>query len=79
MSGWQPERPVSIIAGTPPGGGLDRAAHALLKAITAERLLAVPVAVVNVPGDGARKAWTVVDAHRRDAHFVRCSRPAISV
>ena len=27
---WQPEREIEIIAGTPPGGGLDRSARALV-------------------------------------------------
>jgi tripartite-type tricarboxylate transporter receptor subunit TctC len=44
------------VAGTAPGGGLDRVARAL--AHDAARVLDVPVEVVNVPGDGARRAWT---------------------
>ena len=43
-----------IIAGTPPGGGLDRTARALVSAIASRHLVDTPVAVVNVPGDGAR-------------------------
>jgi putative tricarboxylic transport membrane protein len=54
---WQPEREIEIVAGTPPGGGLDRSARALLKAITDNGLLDVPVRVVNVGGEGGRKAW----------------------
>ena len=76
MSAWQPERAVQLIAGTPPGGGLDRVARALAKAITEARLLDVPVEVVNVPGDGARRAWTqVIDKHAGDAHVVGISSP----
>jgi putative tricarboxylic transport membrane protein len=51
---WRPEREIEIVAGTPPGGGLDRAARALLKAMEATGLLEVPARVHNVPGDGAR-------------------------
>jgi putative tricarboxylic transport membrane protein len=73
---WQPARGVQIIAGTPPGGGLDRVARALAKAIAEGHLLDVPVEVVNVPGDGARRAWTqVVDKHEGDAHVVAISSP----
>ena len=76
MSAWQPERAVQLVAGTPPGGGLDRVARALAKAITQARLLDVPVDVVNVPGDGARRAWTqVIDKHAGDAHVVGISSP----
>jgi putative tricarboxylic transport membrane protein len=78
MSGWQPDHTVRIVAGTPPGGGLDRAARALLSAIEAERLLAVPAEVVNVPGDGARKAWATIDAARADAHVIAISSPNLT-
>jgi putative tricarboxylic transport membrane protein len=73
---WQPERTVQLVAGTPPGGGLDRVARALEKAIVAAKLLDVPVEVLNVPGDGARKCWTdFVDKHPGDAHVLGISSP----
>ncbi len=55
---WKPERAVHIVAGTPPGGGLDRVARALAKAIAETHRVEVPIEVINVPGDGARRAWT---------------------
>jgi len=70
---WRPERPVDIVAGTPPGGGLDRAARALLQAIESARLLDVPSRVENVPGDGARKCWEYLDQRRGDPHVVAIS------
>jgi len=76
MSAWQPERTLQIVAGTPPGGGLDRVARALAKAIEQANLLAMPLEVVNVPGDGARRAWThFIDNHPGDAHVVGISSP----
>ena len=73
---WKPQRTVQLIAGTPPGGGLDRVARALAAAITEARLLDVAVEVVNVPGDGARKAWTgFVDKHPGDGHVLGISSP----
>lgn len=70
---WHPEREIEIVAGTPPGGGLDRAARALAKAIQTNRLLDVPVRVNNVPGDGARKCWTYLDGRAGDPHVVAVS------
>jgi putative tricarboxylic transport membrane protein len=67
-STWHPQREVEIVAGTPPGGGLDRSARALVKAIESKRLLDVPVTVNNVPGDGGRKAWVYLDQHPGDPH-----------
>lgn len=75
---WRPERAVEIVAGTPPGGGLDRAARALVAAIEAAKLLGVPVTVKNVPGDGARKAWAYMDEHRGDPHIVSVSHPNLT-
>ena len=36
---WTPERPVQIVAGTPPGGGLDRVARALSGHAEIERVI----------------------------------------
>ena len=67
---WKPEREIEIVAGTPPGGGLDRSARALAKAIEANRLVDVPVEVVNVGGDGGRKAWVHMERHAGDGHVI---------
>lgn len=75
---WHPQRDLEIVAGTPPGGGLDRTARALLHAIEAHRLIDVGVRVTNVPGDGARKAWAYMDGHRADPHVVSISHPNLT-
>jgi putative tricarboxylic transport membrane protein len=76
---WTPERALTLAAGTPPGGGLDRVARALEKAIAAAGTVAVPVSVENVPGDGARRVWTeFVDAHPGDGHVVSISSPNLT-
>lgn len=72
---WKPQREIEIVAGTPPGGGLDRSARALAKAIEASRLLDVPVKVVNVGGDGGRKAWVHMEGCAGDGHVVSISSP----
>ncbi len=79
MSVWRPQRAVQIVAGTPPGGGLDRVARALERAFAEAKLIGVPVEVVNVPGDGARRAWTqVVDKHPGDPHVLSISSPNLT-
>jgi len=75
MTAWRPERPIEIVAGTPPGGGLDRSARALFKAIDVNRLVDVPVKVVNVGGDGGRKAWTHIERRAGDGHIIGISSP----
>jgi putative tricarboxylic transport membrane protein len=71
-SSWKPERAIDILAGTPPGGGLDRTARTLAAA------LAIPCNVVNVPGDGARKVWKSVDARAGDPHLLCISSPNLT-
>jgi len=75
---WGPERAIEIVAGTPPGGGLDRTARALAAALEAARVLEVPVTVRNVPGDGARRAWSYMDEHRGDPHVLCVSHPNLT-
>lgn len=70
MSAWRPQRAVEIVAGTPPGGGLDRSARALFTAIESKRLLDVPVTVNNIAGDGGRKAWAWLDRKSGDPHVL---------
>ena len=72
---WKPDREIEIVAGTPPGGGLDRSARALLKSITANGLVDVPVKVVNVGGDGGRNAWRHMERHAGDGHVIGISSP----
>ncbi len=76
---WQPEGALQIIAGTPPGGGLDRVARALAGAIAQSGLIQVSVEVINVAGDGARRAWThYVDNHAGDGHVLGISSPNLT-
>jgi putative tricarboxylic transport membrane protein len=72
---WRPERAIEIVAGTPRGGGLDRSARALAKAIEANALVDVPVKVVNVGGEGGRKAWVHVERYAGDGHVIAISSP----
>jgi putative tricarboxylic transport membrane protein len=72
---WKPERAIEIVAGTPPGGGLDRSARALLRSIESNGLLDVPVSVVNVGGEGGRKAWSHIERYAGDGHVIGISSP----
>ena len=72
-SAWKPEQEIKIVAGTPPGGGLDRAARALVNAIEANRLSNVPVRVHNLPGDGGKKCWAYLNGRAGDPSVVSIS------
>ncbi|MGA7531147.1 MAG: hypothetical protein WBW27_04545 [Pseudolabrys sp.] len=76
---WKPDRLVQIVAGTPPGGGLDRVARAIAKALAEGSLIDVPIEIVNVPGGGARRAWThYIDNHQGDGQIIGISSPNLT-
>jgi len=75
---WRPQRQIEIVAGTPPGGGLDRSARALAAAMKADGLLDVPVKVVNIGGAGGRKAWEHVERYAGDGHVIGISSPNLT-
>jgi putative tricarboxylic transport membrane protein len=75
-TGWKPKDGVEIIAGTPPGGGTDRSARALLKAIEANKLMDVPAKVVNIAGAGGQKAWMHIAGRAGDANLIGINAPS---
>jgi putative tricarboxylic transport membrane protein len=62
---------VEIIAGTPPGGGQDRAARALAAALGFETF------VTNVPGRGGGNGWDRLHERRADPGVVSISSPTL--
>jgi putative tricarboxylic transport membrane protein len=77
-SAWTPAHEVEIVAGTPPGGGVDRAARALAAAMEATHLVAVPIKVVNQGGDGGRNCWRYVERFAGDGHVIGVSSPNLT-
>lgn len=73
MIEWQPSEQVEIIAGTPPGGGQDRAARALAAAL--EATCDIDVAVSNMPGRGGGTAWEALSKRRGDPHVLSVASP----
>ena len=75
---WQPQRDLEIVAGTPPGGGLDRTARVVVQVVKAHGLVDVSIRVTNVPGEGARRAWALMDTRADDPHVVSVSHGNIT-
>ena len=75
---WRPERAIEIVAGTPPGAGLDRTARALARAIESGALVDVAVQVINMPGDASRKIWTYLDRFPHDPHVLVVTSPNVT-
>ena len=69
LTAWTPTRPVELIVGVSPGGGVDRTARTLQKIIQDKRLLEVPLNVVNKPGGGGTIAQAYMSQRAGDAHY----------
>jgi putative tricarboxylic transport membrane protein len=66
---WAPNKPVEMLVGVSPGGGIDRTARILQKIMQDKRLVATPVNVVNKPGGGSTIVQAYLNLHPGDAHY----------
>jgi putative tricarboxylic transport membrane protein len=55
--GWKPTKDVEFVIPFAVGGGADLMARVIHKIITEEKLVPVPVALVNKPGGGGAAGW----------------------
>ena len=67
---WKPEKPVEIVIGTSPGGPQDRTGRLLQKILQEQKLVAVPINVVNKPGGGGAIGLTYLGQHPGDGHYL---------
>ncbi|MGQ0525087.1 MAG: tripartite tricarboxylate transporter substrate-binding protein [Betaproteobacteria bacterium] len=70
---WRPTSAVEVIVGTPPGGGQDRPARALMRVLEADGLVEVPMKLTNLPGKGGGNAWDAVRSRAGDPHVLSIS------
>jgi putative tricarboxylic transport membrane protein len=72
---WKPSKPIEIIVGVAPGGALDVQARLMQRIL--QPLVGVPVNVVNKVGSGSAVAWSYLNQHAGDAHFVSLTSPTL--
>jgi len=72
-SAWRPNSEVELIVGTPPGGGQDRPARALMRVLEARGLVAVPMRLTNMAGRGGSNAWDALRRRAGDPHVLSIS------
>jgi putative tricarboxylic transport membrane protein len=76
-AGWKPTKPVEIVVGVSPGGGIDRTARIIQKIMQERQLVPVPVNVVNKPGGGGTIAQAYLNQRTGDAHYFEVSATSI--
>ena len=69
-SGWKPDRPIEFVVQAAAGGGSDIFARTMAKILTAEKIVTVPVNVVNKPGGSGAVAYAYVKTKRGDPHVI---------
>jgi putative tricarboxylic transport membrane protein len=74
---WKPNKPVELIVQSAPGGGTDITARLIQKIIETERLLDVPVTVVNKPGGGGNVALAYLNQKAGDGHYLQIASAAV--
>src|SRR5262245_22608422 len=74
---WKPGKPVEIVIGVSPGGGIDRVARVIQKIAQEQRLIDVPLNVANKPGGGGALALTSLQQHAGDAHFLQITATSL--
>ena len=67
---WKPEKPIEIVAPSGPGGTTDRTARVIARILTQQKLVDVPVNVVNKPGGSGMIGLTYLNQHPGDAHYI---------
>jgi putative tricarboxylic transport membrane protein len=76
-SDWRPTGEIELVAGTPPGGGQDRPARALIDVLNKQGLLGQPVKLTNIAGRGGGNAWDYLRTKAGNPHVLAINSPTI--
>ncbi len=68
--GWRPERPLEFVVAVSAGGATDATARLIQRILLNNRMVDVPVIIVNKPGGGGNLALNYLDQHVGDGHSV---------
>jgi putative tricarboxylic transport membrane protein len=69
-SNWKPDRPVEFVVQAAAGGGSDIFARTMAKILTDEKIVRVPVNVVNKPGGSGAVAYSYLRGKRGDPNVI---------
>ena len=70
QTGWKPDNPVEIIVPSGPGGGTDHTGRVVQQVMQQQKLVAVPVNVVNKTGGGGAIAVNYLNQFRGNGHYM---------
>ena len=67
---WKPDRAVELIVGTAPGAAPDLTARTIQRILQTRRIFDGSMNVVNKPGGGNVVAWTYLNQHAGNGHYL---------
>ena len=76
---WKPQRPVELIVGSAAGNSNDLMLRLISQVTQEKRLLDVPMNVMNKPGGGNNVAWTYLNQHANDGHYLMMANLNLSL
>jgi putative tricarboxylic transport membrane protein len=74
---WRPDKPVEIVTPSAAGGSNDRVARMIQKIVQEEKLVPVPVSVINKPGGNQTLSRAYLQQHPGDAHYFDIGNPTL--
>ncbi len=74
---WSPSKNVEVVVPNPPGGSNDKTARSLERILITNKLLPVTLSIQNKSGGGGSIAYTYVQQHPGDPHYLVVAGPAI--
>ncbi len=74
---WRPDKAVEIILPTAPGGFNDNIARLIQKVVQDEKMLAVPVVIMNRSGGNQTLAPAYLSQRGGDAHYLMYTTPTV--
>ena len=70
---WKPSRNVELVAASAAGGGSDNLARLIQKILQEQKIIDVPMTVINKPASGGVVAWSGLNQNPMDGHHLSIS------
>jgi putative tricarboxylic transport membrane protein len=74
---WSPQKNVELVVPNPPGGSNDKTARTVERILIAYKLIPSTLTVVNRAGAGGTLAYSYVQQHAGDPHYLVVAGPAL--
>lgn len=76
-AGWEPRKPVELIAPAGPGGGWDLLCRVIQKTMQEEKIISKRMLVTNKPGGGGSTGWTYLKGKKGQGEYLSATSTLI--